>query len=174
MHSNQQQLAPLLFTFFLACFFSTSLQASQLAEPQGAVILTVSGNIQHKNLGEQAVFDRQMLESLEQKQIITDTPWTEGSNPYQGPLGRALIEAVGADQATQMIITALNDYQSKVPVSDFFNYPIILALQKNDRYLRIRDRGPLFIIYPFDDHPHLHTEMHYNRSVWQVKAIEFQ
>ena len=159
--------------FFLALLLSQPAVTAELPQPEGAVLLSISGKIRHTNRQNQAVFDRAMLQALPQQTTHTRTPWSEGVNRYQGPLGSALIQAVGAEQASMMRITALNDFSAEVPVSDFLNYPVILALQKNDQYLRIRDRGPLFVIYPFDDHPELKTELHYNRSVWQVRSIEF-
>lgn len=148
--------------------------AQPLPEPNGAVILTVSGKITNTNFGDRAVFDREMLEALEQKVTETTTPWTETKDRFEGPLGRALIEAVGVDGAEVMIITALNDYSSEVPVSDFIEIDAILALKHNDAYMRVRDKGPLFVIYPFDDEPKLKNELYYNRSVWQIRAIEFR
>ena len=159
--------------FFLTLLLTTPAVTAELPQPEGAVLLSISGKIRHTNRQNQAAFDRAMLQALPQQTTQTLTPWSEGVNRYQGPLGSALIQAVGAEQASMMRITALNDFSAEVPVSDFLNYPVILALQKNDRYLRIRDRGPLFVIYPFDDHPELKTELHYNRSVWQVRSIEF-
>ncbi|MBE0508269.1 MAG: oxidoreductase, partial [Marinospirillum sp.] len=162
----------LFFTLLLTLLLSAPAIATELPKPEGAVLLSISGKIRFTNQDDTAVFDLVMLEALQQKTTSTHTPWSEGINSYTGPLGRALIQAVGAEQATVMKITALNDFSAEVPVSDFMSYDVIFALQKNERYLRIRDRGPLFTIYPFDAHPELQTAMHYNRSVWQVKAIE--
>ncbi|MBE0507584.1 MAG: oxidoreductase [Marinospirillum sp.] len=163
----------LLATLLLTLLLSAPAIATELPKPEGAVLLSVSGKIRFTNQDDTAVFDLVMLESLQQKTTRTRTPWSEDIDSYTGPLGRALIQAVGAEQASMMKITALNDFSAEVPVSDFMNYDVIFALQKNERYLRIRDRGPLFTVYPFDAHPELQTAMHYNRSVWQVKAIEF-
>lgn len=169
----------MLVRFFIPLLLSLSLLsgkllADSLAAPSGPVILKVSGAIQHTNVGNEAHFDRQQLEALQQRTTVTQTPWTEQQDNYSGPLGRALIEAVGAEEAQWMSIAALNDYHTQVPVSDFFDYPVVLAMKKNDRWLRVRDRGPIFVIYPFDEQPHLKTEMHYNRSAWQVNSIEFR
>ena len=38
--------------------------------------------------------------------------------------------------------------------------------------MAVREKGPLFVIYPFDADPSLFNEKYFNRSVWQVKAIE--
>lgn len=168
-------LRSLIFSVALSpLVFTTQAWSEPLAPPEGPVLLVVSGQIQHTNQGEEAHFDRRQLEALTSRTTTTNTPWTEQADDYFGPKGRALIEAVGAQDAEWMTVRALNDYSTEIPVSDFYDYEVILALKKNDRYLRIRDRGPLFVIYPFDEQPHLNTEMHYNRSAWQVKAIEFR
>ncbi len=152
---------------------STSPNPLTLAPAQGKVLLTVTGKIEHTNHLNRAEFDQQLLESLEQHEVVTQNPWFIGKNRYYGPLGRALIKAVGAEEATCMKISSINGFIAEAPISDFFEYNVIFALKKNGQYQRIRDRGPIFTVYPFDQHPHLNTEMHYNRSVWQVKNIEF-
>jgi hypothetical protein len=172
MRFSAQQPRHLLLLILALLIPTGLLQASELPSPKGPILLTVTGEIRHTNRPDQAVFDRAMLESLEQRTTQTHTPWAEGSHAYSGPLGRALLEAVGGEGARLMRITALNDFVAEMPVSDFLNYEVILATHKNDRVLRVRDRGPLFVIYPFDEYPQLNTEMHYNRSVWQVRSIE--
>ncbi len=166
-----------------ALIFSNQLMAEQatapssaftLAPAQGEIILTVTGKIKHTNHLNRAEFDQQLLESLQQHEVITRNPWFADSNVYRGPLGRAIIKAVGAEDATIMRISSLNSFIADIPVSDFMDYDVILALQKNGQLQRIRDRGPLFVIYPFDQQTNLKTQMHYNRSVWQVKAIDFR
>ncbi|WP_248623755.1 hypothetical protein [Cobetia crustatorum] len=73
-----------------------------------------------------------------------------------------------------MRVVALNDYAASVPVQDFFDYPVILAMQIDGKRLRVRvrDNGPIFIIYPFSEQPDLLNEEIMTRSVWQVKRIE--
>jgi hypothetical protein len=48
---------------------------------------------------------------------------------------------------------------------------VILALKRNGEYMPVRDKGPLFVIYPFDSKPELKTQTYYGRSVWQVAKI---
>ena len=40
--------------------------------------------------------------------------------------------------------------------------------------LSVRDKGPLFLIYPFDKNPELYNEKYFSRSVWQIKKIEIR
>ena len=38
----------------------------------------------------------------------------------------------------------------------------------------VRDKGPFFVIYPYDSKPELKSQVYYARSVWQVKRLEVQ
>ena len=35
----------------------------------------------------------------------------------------------------------------------------------------IRDRGPLWLIYPWSQHETLQRELYYSRSIWQIREI---
>ena len=142
-----------------------------LETPSGRVLLTVTGDIATTNVGEEAQFDREMLMTLTQHETVTSTPWHDGVMRFSGPLVSALLEAVGG-KGDELRVTALNDYSASVPVSDVMDYPVILAMTMNGEPLSIRDHGPLFIIYPFDEHPELLNEEIIVRSVWQINRIE--
>jgi hypothetical protein len=40
--------------------------------------------------------------------------------------------------------------------------------------MSLREKGPLWIIYPFDSSPEYQTELIYSRSIWQLNRIEVQ
>ena len=153
------------------CLMGGSAAAEDLPAPAGPVILTLTGQIGVHNAGDTAVFDLAMLESLGGRTTHTTTPWYDGSRSFTGPLGAALLEAVGAS-GDMLRITALNDYVSDIPVSDFNAYPVILATRLDGQTMSVRDKGPIFVIYPFDELPELNNETYYGRSAWQVKSIE--
>lgn len=157
--------------WLLLLTLSLSPLAMALEAPQGPVLLRVTGDITHSNAGGEAHFDRAMLKALTQRETVTTTPWHDGEVSFSGPLGSALMEAVGVEDGTMRIV-ALNDYAATAPVQDYFDYPVILAMQLEGKRLRVRDNGPLFIIYPFSEQPDLLNEEILTRSVWQVKRIE--
>lgn len=154
----------------LSTFLLISAPALALDPPTGRVLLKVGGEIGVTNVGDEAHFDREMLLALPQRQTLTGTPWHDGVVAFSGPLGRELLAAVGASGETLRAV-ALNDYEVSLPVEDLQRYDVILAMSMNDEPLRIRDQGPLFVIYPFDEHPHLLNEEILTRSVWQVGRI---
>ncbi|MDU1358477.1 MAG: oxidoreductase, partial [Citrobacter freundii] len=42
------------------------------------------------------------------------------------------------------------------------------------KYMRIRDKGPLFIVYPYDSMPELNNQIYYSRSAWQVSSMDIE
>lgn len=150
-----------------------SPQVIALEPPEGPVILVVSGKVGQPNVGDEAHFDKAMLEALSQHETVTRIPWYDGVVRFVGPLGRAVLEAADVE-GESMYVIALNDYASTIPISDFYNHDVILAMQADGKVLRVRDQGPLFVIYPFDDHPELLNEEVLLRSVWQVARIEVE
>jgi len=159
--------------FFLG-FLSTPLYAENtLQEPKGNVVFSVVGNITNTNIDSQALFDLPMLLSLEQHVIVTDTPWIEGANKFEGPLLRDIIDFVGG-QGSSVIATALNGYKVTIPYQDMIDYPVILALKQDDNFLSIRKRGPGWVIYPWSDNRSLQNNQYYTRSIWQLKKLEIK
>jgi hypothetical protein len=150
---------------------TAALAEDALAKPTGPVILTISGDITRTNAPGRAEFDRAMLEALGVNKIATSTSWTSGKHDFQGPLGRSVLEAVGA-RGGSLTFVAINDYKVPIPASDFQKYAAILAMKMDGEYMTVRTKGPLWVIYPRDDYPELVDKAHDAKWIWQVKAID--
>jgi hypothetical protein len=147
-----------------------SAGADPLAAPEGKPILIISGAISEKNTPDAAQFDRDMLEKLGMTTIETNTPWYKGPMTFEGvPLDKLMTE-VGAT-GSHVVAYALNDYSTDIPIEDFAKHHPILALKRNGEYMPVRDKGPLFVIYPYDSDPELKSQIYYNRSAWQVARL---
>ena len=147
------------------------LQAAELAAPTGPVVLTVSGAIGVRNSGDTAVFDIAALEALPKTEIRTSTPWT-GVSTFEGVSLADLLAAVGATGAT-IKATALNDYTVEIPAADA-TLGAIIAYRVDGKQLSVRDKGPLWIVYPFDENPALKTETNFARCIWQLQALKIE
>jgi hypothetical protein len=139
--------------------------------PQGQVILTVRGRITATNIGAEARFDRALLLARGSDELRTTTPFTDGESTYSGVLVSRLLELVGA-LGTQLQCRALNDYAVTIPVAEVRDYPVLLALNRDGRPLSVRERGPMWIIYPWSQYPELDDRIHRQRSIWQLMTIE--
>ena len=146
---------------------------SSLSQPQDIPILTVTGAITTTNVDGSAQFDAALFAALPRHKTTTRTPWYDGPRTFEGPLLRDVLAAVGATGKT-LRIEALNDYAALIPVSDATENNVLLADRIDGQPIPVRERGPLFVIYPFDERPALNSEEYYQRSVWQVRSIEVQ
>jgi hypothetical protein len=145
--------------------------AASLSRPTDKPILTVTGKITVTNDGGNAVFDRAMIEALGATSFSTSTPWYDGSHKFEGALLAKLLDTVGS-AGDRLIVTALNDYVTEIPVADARKFGVILALKRDGQYMPVSDKGPIFIIYPFDSNSELKAQVYYKRSAWQVSRIE--
>jgi hypothetical protein len=144
--------------------------AGALPQPQGKPVLTISGVIETKNKEAEAVFDRTLLESIGMRTLKTSTNWTTGVRTFEGVLVRDVLRRVGA-KGTYAIASALNDYSAEIPLSDFEKFDVLLALRMDGRDLLPRDKGPIWIVYPRDQHAELQDARYDQRWVWQLNSL---
>lgn len=151
-------------------FTSLPVFAQDLAEPKGNVILTVSGNVAVQNVDMTAQFDLEMLENMEVEQIETSTIWTEGTQTFEGVALSTLVETLGLTGST-LSASAINDYTVEIPMEDAVEGGAMIAYRLNGKEMSVRDKGPLWIVYPFDSDDKFRTEVIYSRSIWQLDRI---
>jgi hypothetical protein len=160
--------------FLLACGLIMPMASAEagLAMPSGPVILRVLGDIEHTNQDDAAVFDRDMIEALGMETLVTETPWSDGKATFEGIRGKRLLEVLG-HHGQRILAKAINDYTVEIPARDLKTNDLFFALKMNGRYLRVRDKGPIWAIYPFSERPELNKPAYHNRSIWQLEQLEF-
>ena len=142
----------------------------ELAPPAGEFVLTVKGRIAVTNGDGVARLDLDQLRALGTTELRTATPWTEGVGTFAGVAGERLLAALGAT-GTLLRAKALNDYEVDIPVADFRDYPVLLALDLAGRPLSVRERGPIWVIYPWTAYPRLDDRVHRQRAIWQLSEL---
>lgn len=90
---------------------------------------------------------RHELLALPQHSLRTSTSVTDGQPRFEGLLIGDLLE--------QLVARVLNDYRIKTPRADLEDYAMIGDLSINGAPLSPRDKRPVLIVYPRDDHPEL-------------------
>ena len=158
----------------LAVFFllvGSTAQAETLSMPTNEVVLTVSGQIERTNGDDSAQFDLAMLRALPRTGFSTSTIWTEGERRFDGVSLAALLKAIGA-QGSRIVATALNDYSIEIPVQEMTSTLPIIAYELDGEEMSVREKGPLWIVYPYDSDSRYRSEKVYARSIWQLNRIE--
>ncbi len=147
--------------------FATSLPAQDAAAD---ILLTVSGDVETT---QSLTFDEFALMALPVTTIETSTIWTDGVQSFTGVSLSDLMDVLGVDNGT-LLATAINDYTVEIPVSDAVEGGPIIAYLMNGDAMPVRDKGPLWIIYPYDSSAEYRSEVVYSRSIWQLDRIEIE
>ena len=159
---------PAVFASFTAVVLTASPIASSeqlsLAEPKGDVVLTVTTSPTGTRGAEVFRLDRASLEAMGSTFLQTSTPWTDGV-----PLFRRL----GTEGEIVRAI-ALNEYRYDIPLTDFYDYPVLLAYEMNGEALPVRGKGPTWIIYPLDQFGELRNRITERKMVWQLVELQVQ
>jgi hypothetical protein len=133
-----------------------------LAAPGGPVVLEVSGRVSRTTDGKVARLDREALQKLPRTVIETSTPWTTGRQRFAGVSLKDLMDAVGA-QGSEV---------SAVAIKEAIRDGALVAYEANGEPLPVRNRGPLWIVFAYDESPRLRGEQVLSRSIWQLKLLE--
>ena len=142
-----------------------------LDAPQGTVLLRISGEIDKANDGAVAAFDIDMLRAMEPQTIRTSTIWTEGVQEFTGVPLHEFVEMLGIEEGTLRAI-AVNDYAVTIPLDDAQEGHAMIAFERNGRPMPLRNKGPLWLIYPYDSDERFQSEAYYARSIWQLNRLE--
>jgi hypothetical protein len=166
---------PTLRTLSRICSWTllTFLIVARTATPAAAEDLLAIRNAADPAQAEVRFSEADLL-ALPQVTIRTRTEFTDGVVDFVGPLVRDVVAFIDAGAATTAHMVAANDYAIDVPLSDIADYDVILALQANGVRLTIRDKGPIWLMYPLDDHAKLQDPMYNNRLIWQLTSIELR
>ena len=144
---------------------------NMLPLPEGDVVLEVHGEIGNGNGDGIAVFDAAMLRALLPASLETSTAVTDGVRRFDGFLMRDLLERIDA-AGTSVLATALNDYSIEISVDEFHKFDVLVAYEMDGEALLPSDKGPLWIVYPRDDHPELQDIRYDYRWVWQLTRLD--
>ncbi|MFC3124130.1 molybdopterin-dependent oxidoreductase [Pseudoroseomonas globiformis] len=139
--------------------------------PPARPALRVTGLIGGEADAGERAFSMDELEALGSASFVTSTPWTKGSQRFTGVPLKRLLDAVEC-RGTMLHAFAINDYRGEIPVSDAESHGPLLATRLDGRPMRVRDFGPIWLVYPWSERPDLDRPSVHRRSVWQLVRIE--
>jgi len=153
-------------TLFLATIVATRVTAGT-AETEAMPVLEVTGG---QGPDKSFLLSVQDLQDIAVENIVTSTIWTQGVHEFSGVPLYTLLQHLDVKGTTIQAI-ALNDYAVAIPRSDARVGGPIVAFAIDGQPIPRREKGPLWIIYPFDQSPEFRTETIYSRSIWQLNRL---
>lgn len=111
------------------------------------------------------------LDAMDQIAFTTSTIWTDEDTTFSGVSLKALLSGLGIEDGTLELV-ALNDYAVSMPIEELEDSAPIVASRRNGDTMSVRDKGPFWVVYPYDSDPKYRTETHFSRSVWQLNRLK--
>jgi hypothetical protein len=143
-----------------------------IAQPAGAVVLSLTGKIATTNAPGRLDFDMDTLERLGVIEFTVNDPYLKRSTTYQGVLLQRLLDVARVPQdAVTLHAVALNDYATDVPIKPISQWPVILATKRDGQRMPVADKGPLEIVFPYNSFP-IDATVYDPMWVWQLRSLE--
>jgi len=150
----------LIFTLFLGWHSEVEAQSATALEITGAA--SEAGPI-YLELAD--------LDAMPQVSFETSTIWTDGVVMFSGvPLKAILGDLDGNSGVIEMV--ALNDYKVEMPLDRLEDGAPILATRMNGETMSVRDKGPYWVVFPYDSDTKYQTETTYAWSIWQLNRLK--
>jgi hypothetical protein len=127
--------------------------------------------VKNEATGQLMPFDRSSLEAMRQVTYRTTTIWTDGVREFRGVPLSEVLQDVGVSSG-KVVFVATNDYSAEMPVEEVTADVPLLALTIDGHPMRLRDKGPVWVVFPYDLATDYQSEVVYSRSVWQMVRIE--
>lgn len=121
--------------------------------------------------GEVIKLSMQDLMEMPATELKTSSQWTEGVQNFRGVSFDLLFDTYSIDADT-VRISALNDYNVMVPVDALRNDGAILTYHLNGAEMSVREKGPFWVVFPYDSDERYQTDTYWAYSVWQVKSVD--
>lgn len=110
------------------------------------------------------------LRKLPHAGFETTTIWTEGLQRFDGVWLKDLAAHLGMDEG-RLEMSALNEYLIDITVAELEDSAALVTYLRNGEPMTAREKGPLWVVFPYDSDPKFRTETVFARSIWQLDRI---
>jgi hypothetical protein len=135
------------------------------------VVLSLSGRLARPGPDGRVQLNMAALAALPQRTLRACTRWYVSARLFTRPLLRDVLARAGVTDR-RLRMTALNDDRVEVPRQDCETCDLILARLVEGPPIWGREKGPWFVMDPYDHPPHRHTAVCCSRAAWQLRSIE--
>ncbi|WP_159650841.1 hypothetical protein [Vibrio atypicus] len=112
-----------------------------------------------------------VLSHFEPTTFQTQLPWVDGKKSFTGFKATSLIDFLGVNDAFSLSFIALNDYAATSRIEDVIQYEPIVAYQMDGHHMKVRNKGPYWLIFNLDKYPEIDNAIFHSQMVWQIDQI---
>jgi len=118
------------------------------------------------------------LRAMGDTRFATGTPWTKGTQKFEGITGAQIVAAMEAKgqklDAKSVLAVANNDYSIVIPFEVFNQPTTLVAFAQNGAAMPVRDKGPFWIVFPYDQDSKFLSSSYQSYSIWGLERLDFQ
>lgn len=151
-----------------ALFLSLALGWSAPAYAQSLTALEITGQTAHSA---PVTLELHALDEMPQVEFTTSTIWTDGPVTFSGVPLKAVLGDMATDGGTLEMV-ALNDYKVTMPLDQLEDGVPIIATRMNGETMSVREKGPYWVVFPYDSDAKYQTETVYAWSIWQLNRLK--
>ena len=126
---------------------------------------------------EPRILSRSELMELPVTEYVTSTVWTEGVSHFSGVLLRDLLVHLNIPldaPPARVVLTAFDGYSAAIEFDEITESAPMISYLRDHAPMPLREQGPFWLIFPFDDSPVYRSETHYALSIWQISEISIE
>lgn len=113
----------------------------------------------------------EIVAQFEPSSFTTSLPWYPDKKEFTGFKVSDLLNQLEIDDAFSVSFIALNDYAASSTIADINKYEPIIAYQVDGKNMRVRDKGPYWLLFNVDKYPETNTAVFHSQMVWQIDEI---
>lgn len=113
----------------------------------------------------------ELAETLPKDTFTTQLPWYPQANSFTGFKIIDLLNYLKVGQVSSVSFFAINDYAANISMEDLSRYEPIIAYHMNGYEMKIRNKGPFWLVYDLDKYPQINNEVYYTHMVWQLEKM---
>ncbi|MGF1697093.1 hypothetical protein L4D20_17830 [Vibrio kyushuensis] len=115
----------------------------------------------------------QISQEIPASSFTTKLPWYKEAKSYTGVRITDLANYIDkqTDSIESVSFIALNDYAANTNIKDILEYDPIIAYMMDEKKMKIRNKGPYWLVFNVDKYPEIDNDVFYTQMVWQIDEV---
>ena len=144
--------------------------SDEIPAPKSETILSVTGAVTQSNSAKGIEFDMRTLEQMPITEVTVYEPFLKKDTSFSGIMMDDFVEIVGAENASALLMTALDDFQATLSIPVLTSSTVMLATREEGERMKPRAGGPIRIVFLENEGPGANTD----NWIWSVAHMKFE
>ncbi|MCK6264026.1 hypothetical protein KP803_12165 [Vibrio sp. ZSDE26] len=115
----------------------------------------------------------QISQEIPANSFTTKLPWYKEPKSYKGMRVTDLMSYLDKETSSISAVSfiALNDYAATSNINDILKYEPIIAYMIDEKKMKVRNKGPYWLVFNVDKYPEIGNDVFYTQMVWQIDEV---